>query len=88
MSTRYCRGCWDDAGGDEARYQMVVTVRLQRMHAEFPGQSEGVLIVDFGLRDIRQLAVMFNEHGSGGALAKCLCAPYAQRQHKTNGERR
>ena len=33
-----------------------MTVRLQRAHAEFLGQGEGVLIVGFGLHGIRRLA--------------------------------
>jgi hypothetical protein len=34
----------------------VVTVRLQRAHAEFFGQGEGVMIMGLGLRDLRRLA--------------------------------
>jgi len=38
------------------RAETVVTVRLQRVHAEFLGQGEGLLIVGLGLLDIRRLA--------------------------------
>jgi hypothetical protein len=34
----------------------VVTVRLQRAHAEVLGQSEGVLIVGLGRLDVGRLA--------------------------------
>ena len=38
------------------RAETVVTVRLQRAHAEFLGQGKGVPIVGLGLLDLRRLA--------------------------------
>jgi hypothetical protein len=34
----------------------MVTVRLQRAHAEFPGQGEGVLVVSLSRLDVKRLA--------------------------------
>ena len=60
-----------------------MTVRLQRAHAEFLGQGEGLAVVDFGLHGIRRVApccdVAEEAQGIGLVAAFLACAGLRQR---------
>ncbi len=69
------------------RAETAVTVRLQRAHAEFPGQGEGVLIVGLGRLDLRRLAPCCDvaEKAQGIRLVTTFLAFTGERQ-RTLGE--
>ena len=55
--------------------EAMMTVGLERAHAEFVGQGEGLAVVDFGLLDVWEIAVC----SDGAEEAKGIAAMRSER---------